>query len=320
VTQTAAHATRPPAADPAFAAVSFDMDSVVTDTAGLQAAGWQALFDQVLPTLAAGRDLEPFLHAGPWLLAYDGYDPAAELVRRPANAVGRPGTNSWPSSRWTPIAPNTPTSAASISFWPLKAIAPTTTGCLNRPTCSCCSTCCPPRNSATSSIDSATHSPRHHPGHSRLLHRPHQPRFQLPRVVRAWVNARADRHQAWTLFTEALQADLADTQGGMIREGVHLGAMACTIDLVLRCFAGLESRDDLLWLHPVLPPELSRAEFSIPYRGQQIKVELTLGWPGCDCGCATRRRSTDASKDNGPQCILATYSKRRELTGQPGIC
>jgi trehalose/maltose hydrolase-like predicted phosphorylase len=97
----------------------------------------------------------------------------------------------------------------------------------------------------------------------------------LSRVVHAWVNARADRHQAWTLFTEALQADLADTQGGTAREGVHLGAMAGTVDLVLRCFAGLETRDDLLWLHPVLPPELSRAEFSILYKGRQVKVELT---------------------------------------------
>jgi hypothetical protein len=50
----------PPAADPAFAAVIFDMDGAVTDTAGVHAAAWQALFDQVLPTLAASRDVEPF--------------------------------------------------------------------------------------------------------------------------------------------------------------------------------------------------------------------------------------------------------------------
>jgi beta-phosphoglucomutase family hydrolase len=97
----------------------------------------------------------------------------------------------------------------------------------------------------------------------------------LSRVVHAWVAARADRHRAWSLFTEAVAADLADTQGGTTREGVHLGAMAGTVDLVLRCFAGLETRDDMLWLHPVLPPELSRAEFLIRYRGQQVKVELT---------------------------------------------
>jgi hypothetical protein len=36
VIETAAHAVTPEAADPAFAAVIFDMDRVVTDTAGLQ--------------------------------------------------------------------------------------------------------------------------------------------------------------------------------------------------------------------------------------------------------------------------------------------
>jgi trehalose/maltose hydrolase-like predicted phosphorylase len=97
----------------------------------------------------------------------------------------------------------------------------------------------------------------------------------LSQVVHSWVSARGDRQRAWSLFTQALQADLADTQGGTTREGVHLGAMATTTDLILRCFSGLETRDDLLWLHPVLPPELARAQFVITYRGQQIRIELT---------------------------------------------
>ena len=97
----------------------------------------------------------------------------------------------------------------------------------------------------------------------------------LSAVVHAWVSARADRQRAWSLFTQALQADLADTQGGTTPEGVHLGAMAATTDLILRCFSGLETREDLLWIHPVLPPELARAAFTITYLGQQVKIELT---------------------------------------------
>jgi trehalose/maltose hydrolase-like predicted phosphorylase len=97
----------------------------------------------------------------------------------------------------------------------------------------------------------------------------------LSRVVHAWVNARADRHRAWSIFTTALQSDLADIQGSTIREGVHLGAMAGTVDLVLRCFAGLEIRDDALCFHPVLPPEMSRVQFTVVYRGQPVLVELT---------------------------------------------
>lgn len=47
------------------------------------------------------------------------------------------------------------------------------------------------------------------------------------------------------------------------------------VDMVLRCYAGLEIRDNVLWLHPALPPELPRTTLEIVYRGQPIHVELT---------------------------------------------
>jgi trehalose/maltose hydrolase-like predicted phosphorylase len=54
----------------------------------------------------------------------------------------------------------------------------------------------------------------------------------LSRVVHAWVLSRRDRPASWRLLREALDADLADTQGGTTREGVHLGAMAATADIL----------------------------------------------------------------------------------------
>ncbi len=97
----------------------------------------------------------------------------------------------------------------------------------------------------------------------------------LSRLVHSWVLARSDRHRSWSLFARALDSDLVDIQGGTTREGVHLGAMAGTVDMVLRCYAGLEIRDDVLWLHPALPPELPRTAFEIVYRGQPINIDLT---------------------------------------------
>ena len=97
----------------------------------------------------------------------------------------------------------------------------------------------------------------------------------LSRLVHSWVLARSDRKGSWPLFTRALDSDLADIQGGTTREGVHIGAMAGTVDMVLRCFGGLETRDDLLWLHPALPAELPRAAFDIVFRDQPISVEIT---------------------------------------------
>ncbi|WP_404380357.1 beta-phosphoglucomutase family hydrolase [Knoellia locipacati] len=97
----------------------------------------------------------------------------------------------------------------------------------------------------------------------------------LSRLVHSWVLARSDRHRSWSLFTQALDSDLADIQGGTTREGIHLGAMAGTVDLILRCYAGLEIRDDVLRLHPSLPPELGHTAFQMVYRGQPISVELS---------------------------------------------
>jgi beta-phosphoglucomutase family hydrolase len=96
----------------------------------------------------------------------------------------------------------------------------------------------------------------------------------LSRVVDARVLARVDRSRSWSAFREALDADLDDTQGGTTREGIHLGAMAGTVDLVLRGYAGLEARDDALWFDPCVPDELRGVRFEVFYRGHRLRVEL----------------------------------------------
>ncbi|MCY0906403.1 beta-phosphoglucomutase family hydrolase [Arthrobacter sp. H14-L1] len=97
----------------------------------------------------------------------------------------------------------------------------------------------------------------------------------LSRLIHSWVLARTDRARSWSLFEQALEADLADTQGGTTHEGVHVGAMAGTADMVMRCYAGVETRRDALWLHPVLPAELTAVSFRLSYRGQPISITLT---------------------------------------------
>ena len=96
----------------------------------------------------------------------------------------------------------------------------------------------------------------------------------LSRVVHAWVLARSDRSRSWQFFLDALESDVSDTQGGTTAEGIHLGAMAGTLDLLQRCYAGLEVRDDVLRLNPQLPTELRRLAFSILYRGQLVELEF----------------------------------------------
>lgn len=94
----------------------------------------------------------------------------------------------------------------------------------------------------------------------------------LSRVAHAWVLVRGDRRGSWQMLGEALESDLSDTQGGTTREGIHLGAMAGSIDILQRCYSGFEIRAGVLWLHPQLPDELQTLEFDVRYRGHWIHV------------------------------------------------
>ncbi|WP_406510054.1 glycoside hydrolase family 65 protein [Streptomyces sp. NBC_00212] len=89
----------------------------------------------------------------------------------------------------------------------------------------------------------------------------------LSGLVHGWVLSRAKRADAWEHVQEALKGDVADLQGGTTGEGIHLGAMAGTLDLVQRGLTGLETRGGALRLDPVPLPELSEYGFTIRYRG-----------------------------------------------------
>ena len=114
----------------------------------------------------------------------------------------------------------------------------------------------------------------------------------LSRIVDAWVLARSDRKRSWHLFHGALASDIDDAQGGTTPEGIHLGAMGGTVDLVQRCYTGIEMRRGVLWLDPRLPDGLDGLDLSIRYRGHWLGIHIThdalrvgfeRGWPGPAC-------------------------------------
>ena len=97
----------------------------------------------------------------------------------------------------------------------------------------------------------------------------------LSKVVHSWLLARRDRRQAWDYFLQALDSDVTDVQGGTTREGIHLGAMAGTVDLLQRAFTGLETREGKLWLDPCLPDDLHSLAFRLHYR-EHHGIEITV--------------------------------------------
>ncbi len=94
-------------------------------------------------------------------------------------------------------------------------------------------------------------------------------------IVHAWVLARTSRAQAWPLFLQALNSDISDIQGGTTAEGIHLGAMAGTVDLVQRGLTGIEVRGNVLHFNPRLPETLSCLSFRMRYRHHQLSVTIT---------------------------------------------
>lgn len=97
----------------------------------------------------------------------------------------------------------------------------------------------------------------------------------LSGLVHTWVLARANRDRAMEFFQQALKSDVSDIQGGTTSEGVHLAAMAGSVDLVQRCFTGLETRGDRIVLSPHWPETLGVLAFPIHYRGLHLHLRVS---------------------------------------------
>ncbi len=98
----------------------------------------------------------------------------------------------------------------------------------------------------------------------------------LSRVVHAYLAERVDYEDlAMEHFQAALKSDIYDTQGGTTQEGIHCGVMAGTIDLVMRCFAGLGIQDNQISLNPKLPEKWTKMKFSVRYRDIWFNIEIT---------------------------------------------
>ncbi|WP_285732740.1 glycosyl hydrolase family 65 protein [Nocardiopsis sp. ATB16-24] len=97
----------------------------------------------------------------------------------------------------------------------------------------------------------------------------------LSSVVHSWVLSRTNREVSWSFFCRALSADIEDSQDGTTAEGIHLGAMAGTVDLLTRCYTGLSTRDGALHLSPLLPAELDRLSYDLRYHDHwEVRVDV----------------------------------------------
>ncbi len=97
----------------------------------------------------------------------------------------------------------------------------------------------------------------------------------LSSVVFSAVLDRIDREQSWALFRRALRADFDDVQGGTTKEGIHLGAMAGTINIVLNRYAGVDTTGKSIAINPNLPKPIRSIRVKIQYRGKWLDLTVT---------------------------------------------
>ena len=90
----------------------------------------------------------------------------------------------------------------------------------------------------------------------------------------------------------ALNSDVSDVQGGTTAKRIHLGAMAGTVDIVLRCLTGMRARGPVLRFDPALPPKVKQLRFSVHYRGHRIDLELVEDRAACAPARAGPNRSS----------------------------
>ncbi len=93
-------------------------------------------------------------------------------------------------------------------------------------------------------------------------------------VTHAGVLARMDPDSSWQRFLVALESDIGDVQGGTTQEGIHLGVMAGTLDLVQRAYLGTQIRDDVLTFDPVMIDRLDGLQLAMQFRRAHITVSL----------------------------------------------
>ncbi|HEY1540123.1 MAG TPA: glycosyl hydrolase family 65 protein [Solirubrobacteraceae bacterium] len=96
----------------------------------------------------------------------------------------------------------------------------------------------------------------------------------LSYIAHAGVLAPIDPEHSWERFLVALESDVGDVQGGTTKEGIHLGVMAGTVDLVQRAYTGAEIRDGVLYFAPTLTDKLDGLSFPMQVRGTPIRVTV----------------------------------------------
>ena len=81
--------------------------------------------------------------------------------------------------------------------------------------------------------------------------------------------------ESWQWFSGILKSDIYDTQVGTTPEGIHVGIMGGSLDIVMRAFAGVNIFDDKIRINPRLPRHWRSIKLNFCYKGNSISLNVT---------------------------------------------
>jgi trehalose/maltose hydrolase-like predicted phosphorylase len=93
-------------------------------------------------------------------------------------------------------------------------------------------------------------------------------------IAHAGILAELDPESSWERYMVALESDVGDVQGGTTQEGIHMGVMAGTLDLIQRGYLGTVIRDGVLHFDPKPVGNLDGLSFPMRFRGTPLEVML----------------------------------------------
>ena len=93
-------------------------------------------------------------------------------------------------------------------------------------------------------------------------------------IAHAGILAGLDPGSSWERYMVALESDVGDVQGGTTQEGIHMGVMAGTLDLIQRGYLGTDIRDGALRFDPKPVGNLDGLSFPMRFRGTPLQIEL----------------------------------------------
>ena len=93
-------------------------------------------------------------------------------------------------------------------------------------------------------------------------------------VAHAGALASIDLAASWDRYLVALESDIGDVQRGTTAEGIHMGVMSGTLDLVQRFYLGQEVRDGVLCFRPKPISQLDGLSLTLQFQGRLVEVTL----------------------------------------------